>query len=213
MSKAEVDFLTSLQLAGPVVDIGANIGVVSLLLATQYRETRIFSFEPAPTTFSALSKNVALNGLSNISLHQLALSDTVGEIALDALPDQRGNARIADAKSAHVTMVPTTTLDKFVEEQGIKTIGLLKIDVEGFEAAVLRGASQSARRPASEDDLHGGCPRGDHLGRFPARLPIELVSNAGYDWFRLEANGGHTPVTAEDVDQVDYENWIAVPSS
>jgi FkbM family methyltransferase len=213
VSKTEIDFLTTLALTGPIVDVGANIGVVSLLLATQYPQNRVFSLEPAPTTFDALSKNVALNGLPNISCHQLALSDSVGEIAFDALPHQRGNARIADAKSTHVTMVRTTTLDDFVEEQGIETISLLKIDVEGFEASVLRGASKVLAARIPKTIFMEIVPAATISAGFPARLPIDLISDAGYDWFRLEANGDHTPVTAEQVDEIDYENWIAVPSS
>lgn len=219
MSKAEIQFLRSLPVSdAPIVDVGANIGVVSLLLAKEYPNRRIFSLEPAPSTFAALQRNVALNGVENISLNQIALSDTVGEIPFNAEPADRGNSRLAGDGIARIAtqgisdrvMVQTTTLDTFAEEHGLKEIGLLKIDVEGFEATVLRGARQVLQRRLPELIFMEVVADATISAGFPPALPIEIVSEAGYDWFRLEENGGRTPVSVAQVAQVKYENWIAV---
>ena len=45
---------------------------------------------------------------------------------------------------------------------------------------------------------------------FDALRPIQLVSDAGYDWFRLESSGALTPVTVAEVTRIEYENWVAI---
>jgi FkbM family methyltransferase len=196
----------------PIIDVGANVGVVSLLLAMHFRARQIHAFEPAPTTFDTLKKNVALNGLSNIACHQAALSDSVGEIAFDADPFCRGNARIAGVPNANLKMVPTTTLDAFVAAEGIRSIGLLKIDVEGFETTVLRGAAQTLRDQVPALIFMEVVPDATRSAGFDAADPIRLVTEAGYAWFRLEDNGGMSPVSEADLDGLEYENWIARPA-
>ena len=47
---------------------------------------------------------------------------------------------------------------------------------------------------------------------FDAKRPIQLVIEVGYEWFRLEADGALTPVTAAEVTRIEYENWIAIPT-
>lgn len=213
MSRAEQRFFAEIPPSGsPIIDVGANIGVVTLLLAKQFPGRHVHAFEPGPTTFDTLQKNVKLNGFTNVSCHRIALSDSVGEISFDADPFKRGNARIAGAGADYATTVPTTTLDTFVAEQGIRSIGLLKIDVEGFETMVLAGAAQTLKDRIVDLVFMEVVPEATISAGFDAKRPVQLVSDAGYDWFRLESNGALTPVTAAEVTRIDYENWVAIPT-
>jgi FkbM family methyltransferase len=122
---------------GVFVDAGANVGLVSFAVAAQRPRARIFAFEPNPRVAVRWRANRELNRADKASLVESALSDAVG-----TAPFRLGPTR--DSGSGHLgeggSDVATTTLDAFADEQGIDRIDALKIDVEGHESAVLKGA-------------------------------------------------------------------------
>jgi FkbM family methyltransferase len=107
---------------------------------------RVVAFEPDGRNFSLLTEHVRLNGLEGqVELRQAALSDKEGRASF--LANGTSEARlVSDKKQA--TMVEVVTLDRFFAG---KRVDILKVDVEGYEEMVLRGAatllSESARRP------------------------------------------------------------------
>lgn len=124
-----------------VLDVGANIGVVSMLQAQ--RGARVYAFEPNPDCYRRLVKNIHANGLEDlIQPCNVALGDRVGTGAM--LVSKGGttggtvvrNHRLADAD---LRPIRVTTLDRMVPP-GLSRVDLLKIDVEGAEVEVLRGA-------------------------------------------------------------------------
>lgn len=130
-----------------ILDVGANIGYFSLLFANWLRgRGEIHAFEPFPGTVERFRRNLALNpGLERlVFLHETAMSDFVGSIAMSA-PDG-GNSGCNYLSTGGEGHVGVTTLDAFVEEQGLLRIDLIKIDVEGSEAALLRGARKTMER-------------------------------------------------------------------
>lgn len=117
------------------VDVGANVGIYSILAAEM--GCRVLAFEPDPANLVALRRNVALNGMENsITVIPKAVSSHVGSIGFllghDAL------ARITMQGDGDAVPVPCTTLDAEVDEP----IRGLKIDVEGAELDVLRGSTR-----------------------------------------------------------------------
>ena len=123
------------------IDIGANIGSYTVLAAAHIGATTL-SFEPVPSTFSHLLNNIALNRIGNkVQAFNIALSaekgsvsftsslDTVNHVALNAEQDQ--------------IEVNTERLDDVLTEQMSPL--LIKIDVEGFEAEVLKGATNTLK--------------------------------------------------------------------
>jgi len=131
-----------------IADIGANIGWYSLHWATRSPNARIFSFEPVPSTFKAFHKNIVRNDLSNIRAEQLGMSDKIGAMELFVDPS------IAGAASAHPSVyestsialtVQMTTLDNYASIHGLH-FDAIKIDVEGGELAVLKGATKVLSR-------------------------------------------------------------------
>jgi FkbM family methyltransferase len=134
------------------IDIGVNKGDFSLLAAKIVGEAgRVLSFEPEPTNVKWTKKSINLNGYDNIQLFEIALSEENGTATLylgkksglhTLVPNQR-------ARNCGTIKVRTKTLDRFLEEKEFDfSIDMIKIDVEGSEMQVLRGA----RRVLSEND-------------------------------------------------------------
>ena len=149
----ERDFVASTIRRGMVmVDAGANVGVYTIPCERLVGDTgMVYAFEPAPETLQLLRLNLALNRCQRVSVSRYALSDKSDCLVLrvdETHPSFDGHRHvesIADAKGIRKgdELVPATTLDKFVATQGIRQIDFLKIDVEGAELSVLRGAVKS----------------------------------------------------------------------
>jgi FkbM family methyltransferase len=119
-----------------VFDLGANNGILSLWLALAVRPPgHVYAFDPLFQNVEIIEKNASLNGLCNITAVHAAVGDHVREVAFDL--DSCTVAQLSDQPSpAPVVRVPELTLDAF----DAPAPGLVKIDVEGYEGAVLRGA-------------------------------------------------------------------------
>ena len=197
---------------GDIIDIGANVGIVSVLLARQFPERTVHAIEPAPGTFAALGRNIALNNLDNVRAHQLAIADAPGTLSFNADPIQRATARIATAADTHVQTVLATTLDQFVADQAITAMALLKIDVEGFETLVFGGAHETLARRLPRIIFMEVCPPLTRSAGYDPAEPARIVQAAGYDWFRLENSGVLVPVVPTQSNEVELENWVALPA-
>jgi FkbM family methyltransferase len=195
---------------GPIVDVGANIGLVSLLLARRFPGRAIHAFEPNPTTFETLEANIARNGASKVSCHRYAVSDADGTVMFDNDPIARGTASISRDGSRHAAEVPAITLDSFVAKHAISSIGLLKIDVEGYETLVFRGAKHVLNeiRPSIYFEV---CPDLTERAGFGAADPARMLLDAGYDLRRLADDGTFTPATIDEIKGIVLENWLATP--
>jgi FkbM family methyltransferase len=124
------------------LDVGANIGFYSLLASYSNGNGPVLAFEPHPVASERLRENAAVNSLQNIRVLQVALGDTSGSGLLTTdLFDQN---RIATTNDIGTTAsVRLSTLDAELAQQQIDpgTVSMVKIDTEGFEARVLRGAA------------------------------------------------------------------------
>jgi len=125
-----------------VVDVGANIGLHTLNMARIVGNTgQVFAFEPDPSNFKILEKNVKVNNYQNIILEQKAVGDKHGRTTLYQ-SDHPGMHRIfPQTKQAKgQVQVELTSLDKyFIDSNLVDKINFIKIDVEGLEFSVLKG--------------------------------------------------------------------------
>ena len=125
-----------LQKGDVVIDIGANIGYYTRIASKSVGSTgRVFAFEPSPNALSVLKLNT--KDLANVQVFPVALSDTEGE-ARFYVRKNGGTSSLAADSSAQEVKVKMTTLDNLALQ--VEKVDLIKIDVEGFEPDVLRGA-------------------------------------------------------------------------
>ncbi|HTB47601.1 MAG TPA: FkbM family methyltransferase [Acetobacteraceae bacterium] len=141
---------------GIVIDVGANSGFYALLATCAASVVHVLAFEPDQTVFDVLRRNIDANAASGrIEAVALALSSRCGTAALYVPTQEHGLLETSSSleesfKDAHseVRPVRTMTLDAFLAEhpRGQQRVTLIKMDVEGHEAAVLEGARQTIAR-------------------------------------------------------------------
>jgi len=142
------------QRGGTAFDIGANIGIYSVLLSRLCGPTgRVWAFEPVPETYWRLRETLALNRCENVIPVQSAVYDKSGSARMNlygsqfaewntlGVPPPRpvNGKQVSPRESVEV---PAHTLDRFCEAEKIQRIGFLKVDVEGYELSVFRGAER-----------------------------------------------------------------------
>jgi FkbM family methyltransferase len=138
------DFFDDVQRVFPnfqfhlIVDVGANVGQSAIAFANRFTNAKIISVEPVSGTFEELRKNVAT--YRNVTCCQLAFGSSVGTSVIVSTADSSMN-RVEEGGGEGAHKIERTTLDAFCSEQNIDHISFLKIDTEGGDLEVLRGAA------------------------------------------------------------------------
>ena len=130
---------------GCFIDVGANIGLMSIYTADCFPNAKVIAFEAHPKTYELLKENIALNDLTNIAIWQYALGSSTGKVSIyDNWQVNRGGASLIikteDSAAYQVEMIP---LDEVI---GANIPDMIKIDVEGVELEVLKGAKETIRK-------------------------------------------------------------------
>jgi FkbM family methyltransferase len=171
-----------------IVDVGGFIGDSALILS-EYTEKQVHVFEPISNLNAMAKKTIEMNGLSNVILNQIALGEKPGKVRMKISGDTsciKINENLVeqelDEKHEDVFL---TTLDDYVRQNNLE-VGLIKVDVEGFEQPFLRGAIETIKtqRPAmllsiyhNPSDFFHIKPLIDSLGlgyQFKIRKPSDL---------------------------------------
>lgn len=178
---------THLAPAEYFVDVGANIGLFTVTVAQHLRRTgHVFAIEASPRLNHYLRANLALNTLDNVTVFDLAVADCAAESVAfyDAPPEKFGMGSLAPQFYAQPTFVPTRTLDDLLDPETAARVRVIKIDVEGFEEAVLRGSA-----------------------RLLQQTPSPLVVFEFLDWAEARA-GNHSPGAAQNfLRALNYDIW------
>ena len=167
-----------------MIDVGANVGLYSLLAAAQVGEGRVIALEPHPLAADRLRENVALNGLRNVDVQAVAVGATPGFARLTAHLDTT-NYIVLEGSPRDSISVPVVALDSVVEAG--QTVALVKIDAEGFESAVLAGAS----RLLHERSVIAWIVEVNGLGqRYGSedQTVLDTFARAGYKGYRYRAD-------------------------
>ncbi len=126
-----------------IFDIGANVGYFSLLASKRILASGvIYAFEPVSYTYNRAKINIELNGIKNILLNKLALTDSDKQLTLNIGNEENWGMSSINATgnlSLKSEIVSATSVDKFVIANNITQIDLVKIDVEGCELFTLKG--------------------------------------------------------------------------
>jgi FkbM family methyltransferase len=173
-----------------VLDVGAYVGLYTIALAQRTGPTgRVYSFEPDPQNCAVLRKHVELNNVSDrVEVHQLAVGDKDGFVPFSAGRDSQS---FVGASSSVPETVRMTRLDTILPRDGID---VLKVDVEGFEENVLKGAevllSDNDRKPGTVFiEVH---PYNWRLCGTTSDSLINRLTKSGYDVLDLKSQSVST---------------------
>jgi FkbM family methyltransferase len=211
------------------IDAGANVGLYSVLAARRVGSNgTVWAFEPSAATFDLLRRNLTLNQVNNVAAEQLALSDAEGEISLCTQSGFGDLYRYLDyegkqSRGGECEIVPVITLDAFAAQRNLGAIDVLKIDTEGGEFRLLKGARQllSASSNAvvmfeNEEDWceRAGCRPEDSLNLLKdLGFHLYLWSKRRQAWSRYEdaQEASRSVWAARDADLLPKER-SAVPA-
>ena len=169
---------------GTVMDVGANLGDWTLPMAKAVGPAgRVFAFEPIPFVAESVRKTLRINGFSNAAVVETALSDSQGEAPFSVIHDENEalNIRcsgfgIDDLGGFQIT-VSMTTLDAFAEAEKLERLDFIKVDVEGHESAVFKGAVNTLEKFRPAIVFEAGFPKETKADRQSIR---DTLSGAGY---------------------------------
>lgn len=124
-----------------IIDVGAAIGDSAIVLRDEFPDNKIICFEPEENNYNLCLETLKLNNSQNIILEKLGLGDKKCSSFIN------GTGGAAKIKECNGQQVNITTLDDYVKENNIK-VGLIKVDIEGFEKKFLEGARETIRTQA-----------------------------------------------------------------
>lgn len=182
-----------------VLDIGANIGVHTLHFSKLVRaDGLVLAIEPNPVARGELERNIALNGISNVRVFPDVLWEREGEeeffypvTGQEAMGGLASNRRF---RAAYEARVHTSTLDGLLGRNGIEKVDFVKLDVEGAELQVLRGATHLFRAGSAPPILYESTENNTAAFSYGPDDVRQFLSSRGYL-----------------IQQIDQEDYLAIP--
>ncbi len=212
--EAEWRFVANLLKKGAtVLDIGAHHGFYTILAAKSVGPLgRVIAFEPSPRERERLSRHLKLNWCSRVKVEPLALTCQDGEATLNLVDGRDTGCNSlrfpAISEPTKAVIVKTMALDHYLAEKNISHVDFIKMDVEGAELEVLKGARAlltRTPRPILMVEIQDirTAPWG-----YPASFIYDFLAERGFQWFSIGTIGSLKPSEKADY----YEaNLVAVP--
>lgn len=199
-------FKPLIQQSSVFVDVGSNSGIYSLLAARMNPQIRCLAFEPVPEVHQILQSNIARNGFGHlITARPQAVGDRCGQVSFHVSEDPTMSSLNPDGyrnRPGRVITVDLITLDELIKEK-IEP-DLIKIDVESFEDAVLRGMPQILNR--CRPILLLECNSDG-----PAEAIEAILSPLHYQFFHLTGKGPERRNHIVPDPDNYFRNWLMVP--
>jgi FkbM family methyltransferase len=176
---------------GIFLDLGINIGAISLPVARKRKDVQIVGVEAAEDVYAILERNIALNQLGNVIGVKKVLSDSDGDlIPFYSILERFGKGSISPVFSNEAKLVSSVTIDKLVSDHSLTQVDLIKADVEGYEYVVFKGGRSLLSAPNAPDIIFEfaawaeGIVNGIDLGD-SQRILLEYGYKL-YEFYRLE---------------------------
>lgn len=209
----ETEFFNKVIKPGDIcLDIGGNIGYYSINFSRFSSSSgKVYVFEPVERNELVIRLACKLNNLNNIEVIRSAVSDCNGDVLLNIPENDSAYAYLADNSGLGSVSVSCITLDKFIATKNIKKVSVLKIDVEGAEYKVLKGAKALLSDLEARPNVVMVELASHYLERFQATVSqvIEYMSSFGYEPYYATRNGKLLPFTNADVDTIYNVFFIA----
>ena len=206
--RQELEFILSVLRPGMTfVDVGANVGLFSIPAAKKLLNGKVLAFEPCRWTYQRLVENTRLNNLTNLLTVHSALGDRTGEAILqinvagkDGL-NTIGRPTHGDSAVVGTEKVPITTLDDSLRQHSVSSVDVMKMDVEGAELFVLRGATHLLSKSDAPLLLYESSFISQGLDYHPVEQ-MWLLEKYGYAFFVIDSNNGKisTPANSRAYD-------------
>lgn len=184
-----------------VLDIGANIGYYTLIATKLVGEHgKVFAFEPDPTNFALLEKNVKLNGYKNVILVQKAVSNKTDKLRLYLCEDNKGDYRIYDSRDGRQSIeIESIRLDDYFKNDDGK-IDFIKMDIQGSEGWAIQGMRLLLQRNKNVKIIMEFWPAGlRKCGIEPEKLLKSLIEY-GFNLYHVnEQEQKIEPITIDEV--------------
>jgi FkbM family methyltransferase len=193
-----------------VIDVGANVGVYTFSAAARVGSTgKVIAVEPTALCVKCLHETIQINNLQQVSVYAVAASDTEGSLAFRVSASSEMNEVVATSvEEEGLITIPCLPLDTICEKENIQQVDIVKIDAEGHELSVLKGALHmlAACQPVILYE--------NLAGASGVNLPVyDFLQALGYQLYRYSVFG-HTLVRIESATELSgLLNVIALPAS
>ena len=204
------------------LDIGANIGLYTLALAALAPQGSVWAFEPGPSTFDFLSRNIQVNKLSHAHAVHAAVGDVTGTVEFQDIPFFTAGSFLVVGEPFLTTEVlgslciktPSITIDQFMADQGLDRLDFVKVDVEGGELSVLDGAVQTlaVHQPLVVLEFNS-FGLSFHNAVLPQRALLRILETFPHVYVMDRTDGSLSCLeTAKEAYELLYENGIHGPA-
>lgn len=195
-----------------VIDIGANVGHHTLFASSFAK--KVYAFEPYPKVYEKIYEKIKINKLTNVEVYEFGLG--LEELTIEyyePLGNNLGQGSFIYSNGSKSIDLPVKNGDKFIEQNGIKNISIIKIDVEGFENEVLLGLSKTINklRPIVffEWDSEKSNEKSDYKKLFSKDYRFfEFVENRPFLFFFNRRHYG----LKKDPNVIEKCNLVAIPT-
>jgi len=190
------DFLISaIPQGGCFLDLGANIGSITIPLKKQRQDIQCICVEASPWIVEYLKKNVLLNFVEgSIQILNRALFDKGGEILPFYSPtDKFGKGSFSPAFTKEVVEVTTITIDQLAKDYGLPQVDMIKIDIEGYEYFAFKGAATLLYSEQAPDIFFEFVDWAEELAGLNKGAAQQVLIEAGYNLYRFTENGKLSP--------------------
>jgi FkbM family methyltransferase len=198
-----------------VLDIGAHHGIYSLLASVKVGPAgRVIAFEPSPRERERLARHLRWNSCSNVTMEEVALGEAKGQEELFLVDGKEtGCNSLRPPQNSLATKklsVQVMRLDEYLRGKQIDAVDFIKLDVEGAELSVLKGAGELfEKRPRPVFLCEAQDVRTEPWG-YPASEIIHFLARLGFAWFMIREDGS-LKMLAADSQRNWNGNFIAVP--
>lgn len=196
------------------MDIGAYQGVYSVVAGKKLRQDgMVIAFEPSPREYHRLRLHLCWNGMSHAHAEMLALGAVAARTAFFQVVSgdttRNGLRAPASSDSVDTISVDAVSLDYYVASRRIERVDIIKLDVEGGEIDVFRGAATvlTKFRPILICEVLDAATK---VWGYDARQIILTLKNYGYDWFDIKDDGSTVPHEIQP-EYPQVKNFVAIP--
>ena len=204
-------YLDGISSGSVIIDVGANIGIYSLLAARKAGpEGKVIAFEPADVAFERFTKNIGINGFQNITAIKMGVSDKSRVMTFRVCDDDAYNSLGSTPmkKVSREVNINTVSIDEYLREHPVSKINVIKIDTEGAEYLVLKGAVNTLKKynPVLFFEYNPYTAPGFSFNKLES---VDLLRGLGYKLYEF-VDGKMRSIKEYDIKTCDI---IGVPSN